>query len=205
MEEEQYTPIKLISTSLEDSEQHLYSFSAVVVKKNWLGYSATGGSYTIHLTNKRLIVESDVNAEFLENFYSLIQFIPLEGTYYAKGKAKEAKKKMDYLKYTSISINYNDIEKFEVLTGNFKLSFVHIVLKVNLDNRNIEFFNDLGLEYFKPSPVKELDFNSLWEKLGQTDFKNLGIQWSEHIKKMKSIDSTSDFIDRANNLLHTWM
>ncbi|OBQ11985.1 MAG: hypothetical protein AN482_07695 [Anabaena sp. LE011-02] len=203
MEKEQYTPIKLINTSLEDSEYHFYSFSAVVVEKNWLGYSATGASYTIHLTNKRLIVESDVNAEFLENFYSLIQFIPLQGTYYAKGKAKDAKKKMDYLKYTSISINYDDIEKFEVLTGNFKLSFVHIVFKKNADNRNIIFFNDLGLEYFKPSPVQEVDFNKLWEKLGQTDFKTLGIKWSEHINKMKSIDSTSDFIDRVNNLLNT--
>ena len=199
-----YTPIKLINTSLEDSEYHFYSFSAVVVEKNWLGYSATGTSYTIHLTNKRLIVENDVNAELLENFYSLIQFIPLQGTYYTKGKAKDAKKKMNYLKYTSISINYDDIEKFEVLTGNFKLSFVHIVFKKNADNRNIIFFNDLGLEYFKPYPVQEMDLNNLWEKLGQTDFKTLGIKWSEHIKKMKSIDSTSHFIDRANNLLHTW-
>ena len=49
-----------------------------------------------------------------------------------------------------------------------------------------------------------MDLNNLWEKLGQTDFKTLGIKWSEHIKKMKSIDSTSHFIDRANNLLHTW-
>ncbi len=203
MEKQQYTPIKLINTNLEDSEHHLYSFSAVVVEKNWLGYSATGGSYTIHLTNKRLIVESDVNAEFLENFYSLIQFIPLQGTYYAKGKAKDAKKKMNYLKYTSISINYDDIEKFEVMTGTFKLSFVHIVFKENVDNRNINFFNDLGLEYFKPYPVQEVDFNKLWEKLGQTDLKTLGIKWSEHINKMKSIDSTSDFIDRVNNLLNT--
>jgi hypothetical protein len=39
MEKEQYTPIKLINTSLEDSEYHFYSFSAVVVEKNWLGYS----------------------------------------------------------------------------------------------------------------------------------------------------------------------
>jgi hypothetical protein len=77
-------------------------------------------------------------------------------------------------------------------------------LKGNLENRNITFLKDLGLEYFKPYPVKEVDFNKLWEKLGQTDFKTLGIKWSEHIKKMKSIDSTSHFIDRANNLLHTW-
>lgn len=48
MEKEQYTPIKLINTSLEDSEYHFYSFSAVVVEKNWLGYSATGASYTIY-------------------------------------------------------------------------------------------------------------------------------------------------------------
>ena len=48
-----------------------------------------------------------------------------------------------------------------------------------------------------------MDLNNLWEKLSQTDFKTLGIKWSEHINKMKSIDSTSDFIDRVNNLLNT--
>ena len=112
--------------------------------------------------------------------------------------------KMNYLKYTSIPINYDDIDKFEVLSGTFKLSFVHIVLKGNLENRNITFLKDLGLEYFKPYPVKEVDFNNLWEKLGQSDFKPLGIQWYEHIQKMKSIDSTSDFIYRVDNLLNTW-
>ncbi|MDM9380487.1 hypothetical protein QUB80_07190 [Chlorogloeopsis sp. ULAP01] len=119
---EKYNPIKTTNANLEDSESHLYSFAVMPYEKTFFGYSPNLDSYTMHLTDKRLIVEPGINGELLEKFYKFINFIPLEGAHYAKCINKEAIKKMHYLKYTYISINYQEIEKFDCLLTSFNTS-----------------------------------------------------------------------------------
>ncbi|MBE8969893.1 hypothetical protein IQ277_27830 [Nostocales cyanobacterium LEGE 12452] len=197
---EQYSAIELVNTTLEDSELHLHSFSVIVGEKGLFGYSATGGSYTIHLTDKRLIVEPDVNEKLLENFYSAVQVIPFNGTHYAKTKAKNAKNNMNYMKYTSISLSYDEIETIKFLSGSFKAQFVHISIKSDLDKRHITFFKDLGLEVFKPFPVQQVDLKKIWSEISEKGLKNLSSNLLTNISNIKYIDSTPDFIVRANNL-----
>ncbi|WP_066424105.1 hypothetical protein [Anabaena sp. 4-3] len=196
-------PVKIINTNLEDSEIHFYSFTVMPYEKSFFGYSPSAGSYTIHLTDKRLIVEPDINAEFLEKFYKFLNFIPFEGAgvYRAKYMNKEAIKKMYYLKYTFISINYGQIENFNCLSTSFNTNLVNIVLKPNLNERNLNFLKELGLEIFKPFPTQEIKFNEIWKLIDEKGLKSMGMEFIEYINKRRKIDSTSDFISSANFLL----
>lgn len=203
---ENYEPVKIINTNLEDSEIHFYSFAVVPFEKTFFGYSPSACSYTIHLTDKRLIVEPDINAELLEKFYKFFNLMPFggAGTYRAKHMSKEAIKKMYYLKYTSISINYDDIEKFSYLPTAFNTNLVHILLKLDSDERNLDFFRELGLEVFKPSPIKEIKLNEILQSVEKKGLKTIGTEFLEYINKMKKIDSASDFVSQADFLLQLY-
>ncbi len=198
---EKYSPIKIINATLEDSETHICSFAAMPYEKSLFGYTPNHASYTLHLTDTRLIVEPDVNADFLEKFYSLMNFIPLKEAHYGKSRLKEAIKKMHFTKYTFISISYQEIERIDSLPAYFNNSLVNIVFKADIDNRSLIFFKDLGLEIFKPFPVQEIQFNKIWEEINQKGLKNISLEFLKRIGEMKNTDSTPDFISQATFLL----
>ncbi|HIK07611.1 MAG TPA: hypothetical protein IGS40_23470 [Trichormus sp. M33_DOE_039] len=203
---ENYVPIKIINANLEDSEIHFYSFAVVPFEKTLFGYSPSACSYTMHLTDKRLIVEPDINAELLEKFYKPFNLMPFgrAGTYRAKHMSKEGIKKMYYLKYTSISINSDEIEKFSYFQTAFNTNLVHILLKLDSDERNLDFFRKLGLEVFQPSPIKEIKLNEIWQSIEKKGLKIIGMEFLKYIKKMRKIDSASDFVSQADLLLQLY-
>ncbi|MBV6627855.1 MAG: hypothetical protein KI793_33855 [Rivularia sp. (in: Bacteria)] len=172
----EYAPTNLLNTKLDFAEEHHYSYTINPLRKQLGCYHRYLEYYTIHITNKRLILESYINHDILINYHNLYPYLPSFDDLLAfaaftyKNRIIKAKKNMQLIKYKSVSLEYKYIDTI----GFAKSSDIkhhrnvgHIQLLADKDH-DIESFKILDFCFFKVFPVCEITLESL-----QDTFKNI--------------------------------
>jgi hypothetical protein len=166
----EYTPISLLNTSLNISEEHHYSYTISPLRKQFGAYYRFLEYYTIHITNERLILESYTNNDLLSNFYRFYAYLPHPDNLLAvvnKSRIHQVKKSMELIKYKSISLDYNYIDSINSKEINGQ-NIVQIKLLIDT-NHEINSFKMLDFYFFKVFPVQKITFESLQDIFSKND------------------------------------